>query len=142
MPVPPAAEDKSPTVVAANGDRRASSSTRILLVEDHTDTADIMARLLGARGYHVATAGSAAAALELGEQLPFDLIISDLGLPDKDGYELIREFRARWPIPAIALSGYGAEDDIDKSRACGFAEHLTKPVNFQSLLNAIGRLST
>jgi hypothetical protein len=112
----------------------------VLLVEDHEDSARIMVRLLNANGFEVSSAGTVARALELAHQHRFDLVISDLGLPDRSGLELIRELRTLSPVPAIALSGFALEDDIDKCRQAGFSEHMTKPVNFQSLLNAISRL--
>jgi CheY-like chemotaxis protein len=112
----------------------------VLLVEDHEDSAKIMVRLLHANGFEVSSAGTAAHALELANQHRFDLVISDLGLPDRSGLELIRELKLLQSVPAIALSGFALEEDIDKCKEAGFAEHITKPVNFQSLLNAISRL--
>jgi len=70
-----------------------------------------------------------------------DLVISDLGLPDGDGRDLMRHLRDRHGIPGVAISGYGMEDDIEKSRAAGFSEHLTKPVQFEELQEAICRLA-
>ena len=113
---------------------------RILLVEDHEDSAKIMVRLLGANGYNVSSAGTVADALNLARQQPFDLVISDLGLPDRSGLDLMRELKTDRAIPAIALSGYALDDDVAKCIEAGFSEHITKPVNFQSLLNAISRL--
>jgi CheY-like chemotaxis protein len=113
---------------------------RILLVEDHEDSAKIMVRLLGANGYQVSSAGTVADALNLARQQPFDLVISDLGLPDRSGLDLMRELKSDRAIPAIALSGYALDDDVAKCIEAGFSEHITKPVNFQSLLNAISRL--
>jgi PAS domain S-box-containing protein len=116
------------------------NARRVLLVEDHEDTARIMARLLSGKGYHVTGAPTAAAALERAAQESFDIVVSDLGLPDRDGLDLIRDLKRLAPVPAIALSGFGMEEDIAKSKAAGFAEHLTKPINFQALLNCIARL--
>ena len=79
---------------------------------------------------HVETAGDVATALELAGRHPFDLLISDLGLPDGSGHDLMRELRSRGhTFPGIALSGYGQEEDILRSREAGFAAHLTKPVS-------------
>jgi CheY-like chemotaxis protein len=73
---------------------------------------------------------------------PFDLIISDLGLPDASGLDLIRQIRQRDPaIPAIAISGYGMEDDIHQSRQAGFNHHLTKPTNIQLLAALIQQIA-
>ncbi|HSU67420.1 MAG TPA: ATP-binding protein [Tepidisphaeraceae bacterium] len=118
-----------------------SPGIHILLVEDHEDTAKIMARLLAGKGYQVTTAASAAEALKHAETQRFDLLVSDLGLPDRSGFELMEELRRQRPIPGIALSGFGMDEDVERSKAAGFAQHLTKPVNFQSLLNSISRLT-
>lgn len=114
---------------------------RILLVEDHEDTREVMRQLLQRRGHEVLVARSVATALALldhGE--PVDLLISDLGLPDGSGLDLIKSIRSRLPLRAIALSGYGMEEDHQRSREAGFQEHLVKPVNFPDLLRAIERL--
>lgn len=114
---------------------------RILLVEDHEDTREVMRQLLQRRGHTVLVARSVATALavvEGGEAV--DLLISDLGLPDGSGLDLMKSIRARLPLRAIALSGYGMEDDHRRSREAGFQEHLVKPVSFPDLLRAIERL--
>ena len=86
------------------------------------------------------TAGSVAAAIELFESQPFDLVMSDLGLPDGSGLDLIRQIHARRKVPAIALTGFGMEEDISRSREAGFDAHLTKPINFQKLEAALFKL--
>ncbi|WP_075089122.1 ATP-binding protein [Verrucomicrobium spinosum] len=114
---------------------------RILLVEDHEDTREVMRQLLQRRGHVVLVARSVATALAVLEDgEPVDLLISDLGLPDGSGLDLMKSIRARLPLRAIALSGYGMEDDHRRSREAGFQEHLVKPVNFSDLLKAIDRL--
>ena len=111
---------------------------RILLVEDHADTARIMQRLLRGFHYDVEWGGTIAAALKLAESsAPFDLVVSDLGLPDGSGLDLMRELRDRYGLTGIALSGYGMEEDVRQSREAGFVEHLTKPVNLQALKTTI-----
>ena len=100
-----------------------------------------MARLLATRGHHVVTAEGAASAVAAAEGTDFDLLISDLGLPDGSGLDLIRQLRATRPIPGIALTGHGMDDDIRRSREAGFVEHLTKPVDFRSLEEAIARVA-
>ncbi len=114
---------------------------RILLVEDHADTARAMARLLARFGYRIETADSMASALAAAGSRAFDIIISDLGLPDGSGHDLMRQLLSRFSVQGIALSGYGMEEDIARSRQAGFAEHLTKPVNIQQLRETIDRLS-
>ncbi len=114
---------------------------RILLVEDHGDTARIMKRLLEGKGHQVETAADVASALRLSETQPFDLLVSDLGLPDGSGLDLMRAIRARGSaLPGIALSGFGQEQDMIQSREAGFAVHVTKPVDVDHLLDAISRV--
>lgn len=114
---------------------------RILLVEDNADTARIMSRLLRAKGYAVETAGDVASALDCMNGAHFDLLVSDLGLPDGTGHDLMRQLVAAGQlIKAIAVSGYGTEDDIRKSLEAGFVEHLVKPINLPQLLATIQRV--
>jgi two-component system CheB/CheR fusion protein len=114
------------------------AAVSILLVEDHGDTARALARLLGRQGYQVQCAGDIATALISLSRGHFDLLISDMGLPDGTGIDLLRQARAAYPnLPAIALSGYGREDDVQRSRQAGFAAHLVKPATQRDLLEAI-----
>ena len=114
---------------------------RILLVEDHVATRQTLQLLLRNREYVVSSAETATEALQLARAGEFDLLISDLGLPDRSGYELMGELRALYPtLPGIALSGYGMEDDLARSRAAGFVAHLVKPVTIGMLEDAIARL--
>jgi CheY-like chemotaxis protein len=112
----------------------------ILVVEDHLDTSRVMKLLLERHGYSVETADSVGAALEAAAHRPFDLLISDISLPDGDGLELIRKLSAVRPVRGIALSGYGMEEDVRRSLAAGFTEHLTKPVNFKRLHEVIEQI--
>ena len=135
---PPAAE--RPTVAelpAASGGR-----FPILLVEDHADTARVLARLLGRAGHTVSVAGSVAEAAVLADGGRFDLLVSDLGLPDGSGTDVVRHFRQRFGDAggAIALTGFGAEGDVRQTHEAGFDEHLTKPVAFDLLTAAIARV--
>jgi PAS domain S-box-containing protein len=116
-----------------------SRTLRVLLVEDHEDTAEIFERLLRRVGYavHVANSVQSALAVELDT---FDLLLSDVGLSDGSGLDLMRAFRKAGDVKGIALSGYGTEDDVRASKAAGFAVHLTKPVDFKELLAAIALL--
>jgi PAS domain S-box-containing protein len=115
---------------------------KILLVEDHGDTAKILARLLQVEGHEVTHAGDVATALKLaGDAWGFDLLISDLGLPDGTGYDLMHELTARQgEVAAIALSGYGMAEDVERSMAAGFKVHITKPVGLRKLQEAIAGL--
>ena len=111
----------------------------ILLVEDHADTAEAMADLLSLMGHRVTAAGTVAQALETARRERFDLVLSDLGLPDGSGLDVMREISRGDRIPGIALSGYGMEDDVRRSHEAGFSKHLTKPVSLQALEAAIRR---
>ena len=116
---------------------------RLLLVEDHADTAEAMAELLRLLGHQVTVAGDMASALAAGEALAgggsLDLLISDLGLPDGSGLDVMRAI-SRFGIPGIALSGYGMEEDVRRSHEAGFSRHLTKPVGLPALESAISQL--
>lgn len=117
----------------AHNESAAAKPLEILLVEDHEDTARVLSRLLEKLGHHVRIADSVASALSQADR-PFDLLLSDIGLPDGSGNDIIRNLRQRHlDMPAVALTGFGMEDDIVKSREAGFTDHLTKPVNFQRL---------
>jgi signal transduction histidine kinase len=118
----------------------AASHRRVLLVDDHHDTCLAMKRMLERRGYQITLAHSAEQAAEKVRTQEFDLLISDIGLPDRSGYELMREVRLNKRLPGIALSGFGSEQDVNQAREAGFAEHLTKPINFERLEKTIQRL--
>lgn len=116
---------------------------RLLVVEDHPDTLATLTRLLTRRGYIVRTATCIAECLEVAREYDFDLLISDIGLPDGRGTELLKQLHAlhgKSP-PAIAMSGFGMDDDVERSQQAGFSEHLTKPVEFPALQQAIARLA-
>jgi nitrogen-specific signal transduction histidine kinase/CheY-like chemotaxis protein len=114
---------------------------RILFVEDHKDTARVLGRILENAGYDVSHAESLAKARELTARRRFDLVISDLGLPDGNGSDLMRSLRDMQGPPGIALSGFGTAADVAASKAAGFSEHLTKPVDWERLKTAIERLT-
>jgi signal transduction histidine kinase len=109
----------------------------ILLVEDHETTRTTLAHLLNRRNYQVTTADSIAKARAIAQEDRFDLLISDIGLPDGSGNELMSELHEKYGLPGIALTGYGTEEDVSNSRAAGFLTHLVKPVQIQSLENAL-----
>ena len=108
----------------------------------HGDTARALVRLLTSRGYEVQTAGTVASAIEAVERASFDLLLCDIGLPDGTGFQLMERVRRSCTTPALALSGFGMEDDIAKSKEAGFEAHLTKPVNFQKLEATIWQLTS
>ena len=112
----------------------------VLVVEDHEPTLMVMSKLLRGLGHQVTSATTVATAAAAARQNGFDLIISDLGLPDGSGLDVMRQVRERYAGRAIALTGYGMESDIAASREAGFAEHLTKPVDMAALEAAIRRV--
>jgi CheY-like chemotaxis protein len=118
----------------------AARRRRVLVVDDHYDTCTGMKMMLERRGYEITLAHTADQAVEKAQTEDFDLLISDIGLPDRSGYELMRELRASKGLQGIALSGFGMEHDVSKARDAGFAEHLTKPINFERLEEAIRNL--
>jgi CheY-like chemotaxis protein len=112
---------------------------RILLIEDNPDTLRYVALLLRKRGHVVTTAQDFHTARNFATLAVFDLIISDIELPDGSGLEIIRELNQFRPTPAIALTGFGSVDDVLLCRDAGFAEHLTKPIDVRELDAAIAR---
>jgi signal transduction histidine kinase/ActR/RegA family two-component response regulator len=115
---------------------------RVLLVEDHGDTGMVMARLLRRAGHEVVHAQSIHDAWSAWETKRFDMVISDLGLPDGSGLDLMRRIREQDPaVPGVCMSGFGMESDVQDSRAAGFAEHLIKPIDMQQLHAAVRRLA-
>ncbi len=121
-----------------------SKRARLLLVEDHADTAVVLARMLGRSGYEVLRAGTVGEALSIAEQemrgAGLHLVISDLGLPDGSGLDMMRVLAGRHGLRGVALSGYGMEGDREQSVAAGFARHLTKPVNVSVLRATLAEL--
>jgi CheY-like chemotaxis protein len=117
---------------------------RILIVDDNESAGYLLGRLLQKLGQHVHTVSSATAALEVVSSLQPDILISDIAMPGKSGYELAEEIRARrnGPQPVlIALTGYGRDSDRQQARDAGFDHHLTKPVDLQALENLLADLS-
>jgi len=131
----PAAAPEVTDAAAGGADERLA----ILLVEDHADTAEVMAQLMRGLGHEVTVASSVASALSASQGASFDLIVSDIGLPDGTGIDFIGAFRQRSQVPAVALTGFGTDEDVRRCLAAGFTSHLTKPVNFAQLEELIQR---
>jgi signal transduction histidine kinase len=112
------------------------TTVKILIVEDHKDTAIALADALRGRGHDVRLTHTVADGLRAAASEQFDIVVSDIGLPDGSGLDLMRQL-ATPSTGAIALSGFGMEDDQRKSLAAGFARHLTKPVDAQQLEHTI-----
>ena len=141
LPLASAAADASAAVPVATPPS-AVHPLRILLVEDHPVTATLMRMVLAADHHVVEVAGDVAVALELAGRKEFDLLISDLGLPDGSGHDLMRQLRQRGcKFAGIALSGYGQEEDIRRSREAGFTAHLTKPASREAVVEAIASVA-
>jgi len=113
----------------------------ILFVEDHEDTARVLGRILRNAGFEVTHAGTMAEALSVAAGKRFDLLVSDLGLPDGSGLDLMRALRDTQGLKGIALSGFGTDEDVSASEAAGFAAHLTKPVDWDRLRAEIEKLT-
>jgi CheY-like chemotaxis protein len=129
-PAPPSAPDEDPR----------PRSLRILLVEDNKETLRCLTEILGCL-HAVRPAAMLSSALTLATTEEFDLVLSDIELPDGTGLELMHELRKTHATPGIAMSGFGSEDDIRLSRSAGFAEHLTKPIDIRSLEKVIRRVA-
>jgi CheY-like chemotaxis protein len=114
-----------------------SQNCHILLVDDHVESLYVLERLLRNCNYTVQSAHSFAEAMATARGRRFDLVISDVGLPDRSGLELMKELRLLWDVKGIALSGFTDDQDIRASKLAGFARHMSKPVVFEDLLAAI-----
>jgi PAS domain S-box-containing protein len=120
---------------------RHAPSKHILLVEDDETTRRVLHRLLSNAGHSVHTASSIADAKNQARHHTFDIVVSDLGLPDGRGHDLMHYLRSEYRLPGIALSGFGTEQDIQTSLDAGFSDHLVKPVSLQRIADAIERLT-
>jgi DNA-binding response OmpR family regulator len=135
------AAEAAPSFVT-DTDRLAGGSApgrlHILVVEDHPDILRYLVLLLEGAGHRVRAATNLAGAVDAAATEPVDLLLSDIGLPDGSGHDLLRRLRdARPGLPAIAFSGFGSDDDVRDSLDAGFADHLVKPLDFRRLTTAI-----
>lgn len=142
--LPGEAEEPNPDPAQPSGSRAsfetAAPRRKVLLVEDHEPSRAALAALLKARQYEVSLAGSLAAARALTAGQQFDYLISDIGLPDGSGFELMKEMKSAGDVRGIALTGYGMEEDVGRSRDAGFLVHLTKPILATSLDRALAEI--
>ncbi len=118
-------------------DETSRQGLRILLVDDHQDTCAALEKLLVRRGHLVAATHNVRSAMEAAVRNQFDLLISDIALPDGSGMELMTQLQAISKMPGIAISGFGNYGDIEKSLRAGFSDHLIKPVKLEKLEAAI-----
>jgi PAS domain S-box-containing protein len=138
--LPTVAAPAAEPIIAPHVGAAAQERLAILLVEDHVDTAEVMAQLMRGLGHAVTVVSSVADALAVTQAGgTFDLIVSDIGLPDGTGIDFIGAFRQRSQVPAVALTGFGTDEDVRRCLAAGFTSHLTKPVNFVQLEALIQR---
>ena len=112
---------------------KTSHPLRVFVVEDHPDTSDALCLYLRHIGHTVRSAGTKQEALRKIAGGAYDVLISDIGLPDGDGWDLIREMGDYRPPFAIAMSGYGTVADTERSAEAGFRHHLIKPVSLEKL---------
>ena len=117
----------------------ARQALKILLVDDHHDTCSALEKLLARRGHLVAVTHDVRSAMEAAVHNKFDLLISDIALPDGTGMDLMMQLRAIANVPGIAISGFGNNGDIERSLQAGFSEHLIKPIKLDNLEAAIER---
>jgi PAS domain S-box-containing protein len=133
----PLADDRARAAVELASPGERATSARVLLVEDNEDTLEVMTEILCASGYSVKPARSVADAIRVASAEPFDVLVSDVGLPDGTGLDLMRHLQMRRLVRGVAVSGFGMEADVRDAKAAGFMEHLTKPVNPQRLLTVL-----
>jgi CheY-like chemotaxis protein len=122
------------------------TGVRVLVVEDEDDTRELLATALEQCGAEVASASSAAEALASFDRLPPDVLVSDLAMPDEDGFSLIRKVRSReagqgGDVPAAALTAYARTEDRVRALTSGFQKHLPKPIDPSDLIAAVAALA-
>jgi CheY-like chemotaxis protein len=127
--------------VDSQATRKPAKSLRILLVEDHGDTRHTLSRLLTHFGHQTSVADSTRSALEMMASQQFDVVLCDIGLPDGSGYEVIAQAKRKRPVKAVAITGFGTEEDIRRGKEAGFDFHLVKPVDFHELRSVLDEVS-
>ncbi len=113
-----------------------------MIIEDDPDTLEMLRATLEARDFRVTACESAAQTLEVASANQVDLIISDIGMPEMDGFQMIKQLRevsGYQDVPAIALSGYASQKDVRTVLAAGFTAHVSKPVDPRELVLLIDR---
>lgn len=123
--------------------RECANGRRALIVDDVSDVTEMLAVLLTHAGYDVSTASRAKDAIALARERQFDVVISDIGMPEMNGYQLAEALRAMpgyEAVPMVAVTGYSMFDDRGRSLTAGFTEHVTKPIDPRALLELIEQL--
>lgn len=135
---------KAPSSAEHSSVRDAEQRRRILVVDDVSDVAEMLSVLLTHAGFEVFTASSAQEAIALARENHFHLIISDIGMPEMNGYELAEVLRSQpvyEAVPMVAVTGYSMFDDRNRSLTAGFNAHVTKPINPRAFLDLIEQLT-
>jgi PAS domain S-box-containing protein len=128
--------DRPPALPLVDGSRIAG--LRVLIVDDEADARDVARRMLEGCGAEVVTVPSARDALTALGERPFDVLVSDIGMPHEDGYSLIRKVREQWPdLPAVALTAYAGSDDRERTARSGYRMHIAKPAEAAQLIAAV-----
>ena len=117
-------------------------SLRILVVEDHGETRQTLSRLLGHFGHEISVADCTQSALQIVDSQQFDVVLSDIGLPDGSGYEVIAHAKRKQPLKGVALTGMDQDEDIKRAKEAGFDFHLAKPVDFHELRTVLGQIGS
>jgi|ERR1700726_880577 CheY-like chemotaxis protein len=116
-------------------------SLRILVVEDHGETLQVLSRLLSDLGHEISVADRMQSALEIVQSKEFDVVLCDVGLPDGSGYDVISQAKRKQPVKGVALTGFDRDEDIRRGKEAGFDFHLTKPVDFHELRTVLGQIA-
>jgi CheY-like chemotaxis protein len=127
--------------MGSQGQQKPAKPLRILVVEDHSDTLQALSRLLTHFGHEISVADGAQSALKIIDSKEFDVVLSDIGLPDGSGYNVVSEAKRRQPIKAVAVTGFGTDEDIRRGKEAGFDFHLVKPVDFHELRTVLGQIA-
>jgi PAS domain S-box-containing protein len=126
--------------VGSQGPRKSAKSLRILLVEDHGDTRHTLSRLLTHFGHQISVAENTQTALEMVQSEKFDVVLSDIGLPDGSGYDVISQAKRKRPVKGVAITGFGTDEDVRRGKEAGFDFHLVKPIDFHELRNVLDQV--
>ncbi|MGI8431848.1 MAG: response regulator [Chthoniobacterales bacterium] len=117
------------------------AAVRVLVVEDHPATAQGLKKYLELTGHQVEVASDVKSGLHLAATFDFEVLVCDLMLPDGTGWELMEKLGKQRPVRGIAFSAYGGPEDLQRSEAAGFAEHIVKGSSPETLVAAISRLA-
>jgi PAS domain S-box-containing protein len=127
--------------VNSEAPQKQAKSLRILLVEDHGDTRQTLSRLLTHFGHQISVADNTQSALAIVQSQKFDVVLSDIGLPDGTGYEVISQVKRKQPIKAVAITGFGTDEDVRRGKEAGFDFHLVKPIDFHELRSVLDQVA-